>query len=66
MADIEQENTFRALKDEPLLMKSNLCRFGWHQWQQWSKPYIPKGSSINIQHRYCDSCGTVKIKQLKV
>jgi hypothetical protein len=34
----EKENTFRALKDEPLLMTSIWCRFGIHKWTMYSEP----------------------------
>lgn len=34
----EKENTFRALKDEPLLMTSKWCRFGIHKWTRYNDP----------------------------
>lgn len=63
--DVEKENTFRALKDEALLVTSILCRFGWHQWEQWSAPYLPgKNGERNIQHRYCHHCNKASIRQI--
>lgn len=32
--NLEEENTFRALKDEPAI-QSWRCRFGWHRWTKW-------------------------------
>ena len=69
--NIALENTARALRDETLLMKSRWCKLGFHTWEQWSKPYLPKNStSGSIQHRYCASCNKaeahrVDIKTLK-
>ena len=34
----EKENTFRALKDEPLLMTSHWCKFGIHKWTRYTDP----------------------------
>lgn len=31
----EKENTFRALRDEELLVTSKWCRFGIHRWTKW-------------------------------
>lgn len=59
--DAEKENTFRALKDEPLIVTSFLCRFNLHRWTQWSKPYIPKNGNRNIQTSECVHCNKVRI-----
>ena len=32
----EKENTFRALRDEPLLMTSFWCIFGIHKWTRYT------------------------------
>ena len=61
----EKENTFRALKDEALLVTSVLCRFNWHRWEQWSVPYIPKNGNSNVQHRYCACCNKMSIRRLR-
>ena len=64
--NVAHENTARALRDQPLITKSKLCRFGIHTWEQWSKPYLPKGGegTGSIQHRYCASCN--KAEAIKV
>lgn len=56
--DAEKENTFRALREEPLLMTHFLCRFGWHRWQKWSAP--TRDGFYIVQDRICDSCGKWK------
>lgn len=63
--DAEKENTFRALKDEPLLITSWLCRFGWHRWEQWGNPYLPKGGSHNIQTSNCACCNKLRVRTIK-
>jgi hypothetical protein len=62
--NIEKENTFRALKDEPLLITSLLCRFGWHRWTQWSDVYLPKNASTNIQDAHCGCCNKMRIHKV--
>jgi hypothetical protein len=63
----EKENTFRALRDEPLLMTSVFCRFGIHKWTKYQDPYkagtkyrpsaIPGGYyGVYLQHRSCVNC----------
>lgn len=63
----EKENTFRALKDEPLLMTSVFCRIGIHKWTKYQEPYkaglkyrpiaIPGGVyGVYLQHRSCANC----------
>lgn len=61
----EKENTFRALKDEPLLIKSWLCRFGWHQWTEWSEVYVPKGGGNNLQHGHCANCNQMRVRKVR-
>ena len=63
--NVKKENTWRALKDEPMLITSWLCRFGWHRWEQWSDPYIPKGGSANIQTSTCACCNRVRVLTMK-
>ena len=62
--NIEAENTFRALKDDPLLITSWLCRFGWHRWTQWSEVYLPKNGTNNIQHAHCDCCNKMRVHKV--
>ena len=63
--DVEKENTFRALKDEELLVTSFWCRVGWHTWEHWSAPYLPSSNaSHNIQHRYCCHCGKAEVRRI--
>ena len=58
----ELENTARILKDEKPLVTSFWCRFGWHTWEQWSKPYAPnKGSDKHIQTAQCACCNVTKV-----
>jgi hypothetical protein len=64
----EKENTFRALKDEPLLMTSHWCKFGIHKWTRYTDPtklgtryrvsaFAPTGYySIMIQEKRCVHC----------
>jgi hypothetical protein len=63
----EKENTFRALKDEPLLMTSVFCRFGIHKWTKYREPYKtgfkyftrsnPAGYyTVMVQPRSCVDC----------
>jgi hypothetical protein len=61
----DKENTFRALKDEPPLVSSWLCRFGWHRWEQWSNVYLPKNGSHNLQHAYCACCNKLRVHRVK-
>lgn len=61
----EQENTWRALQDEPMLIDSFLCRIRWHRWTVWSDPYIPKGGSANIQTSTCACCNQVRVLTLR-
>jgi hypothetical protein len=59
----EADNTFRVLREEPLLVTSVWCRFGLHIWQKWEKP--PQKLGIDyFQIRYCDSCGIFKQKKV--
>lgn len=43
----EEENTFRALKDEPLLMTSFWCKFGIHRWTKYTDPV-----KVGLKYRY--------------
>jgi hypothetical protein len=63
----EKENTFRALKEQPLLSTSFLCRFGWHRWLKYSEPCrVSRGVWDHlIQSRSCDCCNLYNEKVLK-
>lgn len=63
--NVEKENTFRALKDDPLLVSSWLCRFGWHYWTQWSEVYVPKNGQYNFQHAHCGYCNKMKVRKVR-
>lgn len=65
MSSVDVENTMRALKDEPLLIRSWLCRFGWHRWTQWSEVYLPTNGAYNIQHAHCANCNKMRVHKLK-
>ena len=58
-----KENTFRMLREEPLLASRVLCRFGWHKWLIWGKAY--KESYYYVQERHCDSCNKLDRRQTK-
>ena len=60
----EKENTFRALQDDDLLVTSWLCRFGWHNWTQWSEVYLPKNGVNNIQHSHCAHCNKMRVHKV--
>ena len=62
--NVEKENTWRALQDEPLLITSWLCRFRWHRWSQWSDPYIPNNGNHNIQVSHCVHCDRMRVVTL--
>ena len=53
-----KENTFRALREEELLVTSFWCRFGWHTWTKYREPEIVRESIYKrtIQERRCGSC----------
>ena len=50
-----KENTFRALQDTTLLVKSWRCFFKWHKWTMWQQQQrVP--FEITKQVRYCVNC----------
>lgn len=63
--NIAKENTFRALKDDPLIITAWLCRWGWHRWTQWSEVYLPKGGQYNLQHAHCACCNKMRVHKVK-
>jgi len=54
----EQENTFRILTEEPLLVTSFWCRFGLHKWTKYSEPEVIRRAvyKLTVQRRMCASC----------
>lgn len=61
----EVENTARALKDQDPLVTSFWCRFGWHTWTKWGKPYQPdKHRDVNIQSKVCTHCNKHMIRKV--
>lgn len=63
----EAENTARILKEQPLLVTSRWCYFGFHKWERWSKAYKPvKSDSRHIQTRQCACCNQVQVKEVKL
>lgn len=55
----EEENTFRALRDENLLVTSSWCRFGFHKWTKYDNPVMTDKKYSGkwfSQHRYCAHC----------
>jgi len=54
---LEAENTFRALKDLPLIETRPIrCWLGWHKWTKYSDPRRSGGSIYIRQGRYCVAC----------
>lgn len=62
----EEENTFRALKDQSLLRTSFWCNFGFHKWTKWSKPDVESGYVWAKQERECVACGEYKFKKTRI
>lgn len=62
----DPENTFRALKDEPLFVERWQCRFGWHRWSKWTEPKRMAGDIYFKHHRYCVDCNQIDIEQVRV
>lgn len=64
---ILKENTFRALKDQPLLATHQWqCAFGIHTWQKWSDPIKTRRGVYDYveQYRVCGHCGKAAIRIL--
>lgn len=65
--NLDQENTARRLKDEPLFATRQWrCRFGIHTWLQWESPIETKRGIYEYveQHRRCGCCGILNRKQI--
>lgn len=65
----EKENTYRRLTEEPQLVTSFWCRFGFHNWTKYDEPiewrhpcptYPISQTIVNIiQERKCIHCNIV-------
>ncbi len=62
---IDEENTLRALKDEPHLVAVWGCRFGWHRWTLWGDPYRIGDRGPAIQQAHCGFCNKVKVRTVR-
>ena len=62
----DPENTFRALKGEPLFVDRWQCRVGLHRWGRWSEPQKKGGDIYFRQHTFCVDCGRVKIAKVNM
>lgn len=64
---IDVMNTFRALKDEPLLARV-ACKFGFHTWTRWETGTIREfGFSKFLPHqRVCIHCNLHDMKEVKM
>lgn len=75
-SDAEKENTFRALKDQDLLVTSKWCRFGLHRWTKWkTHSYAPnidwneKAKCRTRQYifeRNCADCNVTERKSVEL
>ena len=61
MSDAE-ENTFRALKGEDLIITSKWCWWGFHKWTKWNndRKFKDWKESFIIQSKYCVHCNDFK------
>jgi hypothetical protein len=65
--NIDEENTFRALKDQAPIATSRWCFFGIHTWERWGKAYKPKqNSSKHIQTRHCVHCNKLDVQEVQL
>jgi hypothetical protein len=58
------DNTFRALKDQPLFVDRWQCRFGIHRWEAWSKAEKKSGDIYFWQHRHCVECNIAQRRKV--
>lgn len=59
---LDEENTFRALKDEPAIQTWR-CRIGWHRWTKWQ--YKEGDFSVGRPHLSvckCADCNLPKVR----
>ena len=50
----EKTNTARILAGQKPLITSFWCKFGWHNWTQWSKSF--DSDTQTLQDSYCINC----------
>ena len=62
----DSENTFRALKGEPLFVDRWQCRVGLHRWGRWSEPQRKNADLHFRQHSMCVDCGRAKVVKVDV
>lgn len=58
--NVDKENTFRVLKEEPLLARKQWhCRVGLHTWLPWNEPQKNRHGAYDYveQYRKCGFCG---------
>ena len=63
----EKENTFRALKDQPLLATNQWwCRLGIHSWLPWKDPVKNRRGAYDYveQFRVCGHCNKAERRQM--
>lgn len=62
----DKENTFRALRDEPLIA-SFWCRFKMHRWEKWvaEEPHNFGGDTYVRLSRKCVGCGLLEFNTIK-
>jgi len=63
----EKENTFRALKDLPLLATHQWwCRLGIHAWLPWKDPVKNRRGAYDFveQFRMCGHCNKAERRQM--
>jgi len=55
----EKENTFRSLKEQPLLATSFWCKIGWHRWTKYDSIVNENYGLWQYlsQYRECVCCG---------
>jgi hypothetical protein len=58
----EEENTFRALKGEELLVTSRWCWWGFHKWTKWAERKHHKDwrEEYVIMMKHCIHCNDFK------
>jgi len=62
----DPENTFRALKGEPLFVDRWQCRVGLHRWGKWSDPKKQPHDLYFRQHTFCVDCNQAKVVKVNV
>jgi len=63
----EEENTVRALSDQPLLATGRWCWLGFHKWSMYSEALHRQEGvwEIDYQVRHCVACGELAAKILR-